>query len=426
MKADDLILVSVDDHVIEPPDMFDGRLPAKYADAAPKFIRRPDGTMAWVYEGYEIENLAVNAVAGRPKSEFGFEPVCIEEIRPGSYDIDARVKDMDANGMLGSVCFPSFVRFCGQIFLEHGDRDQSAAMVRAYNDWHLEDWAGRYPGRFIPLAIPILWDPELAAGEVRRMAAKGCHAVTFSSNPYALGLPSLYTDHWDPFLRACEEEGTVICMHLGSDSKMAMTAPEAPIEMIYSLSPIGLIEAATDLVWSPVFQKFPALKVALSEGGVGWVPYFLERIDYIYDHTQHWTGTSLGGMLPSEYFNEHVLLCFVDDAVGIENRKRLNIDSIMWECDYPHSDSTWPRSPERLMPSLEGLTDEEINKITHGNAMAHFRYDPFAHIPREEATAAVLRRRVIGWDVSEVATKHLRPATARGGQTPFERVSQRR
>ena len=230
MKSDDLILVSVDDHVIEPPDMFEGRLPARYAAQAPKLIRRPDGTMAWVYEGAEIENVAVNAVAGRPKSEYGFEPVCIEEMRPGCYDIDARVKDMDANGVLGSVCFPSFVRFCGQIFFEHGDRDQSAAMIRAYNDWHLEDWAGRYPGRFIPLAIPILWDPELAADEVRRMASRGCHAVTFTSNPCAFGLPSLYSGHWDPFLRACEEVGTVICMHLGSDSKVTITAPDAPVE----------------------------------------------------------------------------------------------------------------------------------------------------------------------------------------------------
>jgi predicted TIM-barrel fold metal-dependent hydrolase len=345
-------------------------------------------------------------------------------MRPGCYDVDARVKDMDANGVLGSICFPSFVRFCGQLFLEHGEREQSAAMVRAYNDWHVEDWAGRYPERFIPLAIPILWDPELAAAEVRRMAAKGCHAVTFSSNPFALGLPSLYTDHWDPFLAACEEEGTVICMHLGSDSKVTVTAPEAPVEMIYSLSPIGLIEAATDLVWSPTFHKFPQLKVALSEGGVGWVPYFLERIDYIYSHTQHWTGTELGGKLPSEHFNEHVLLCFIDDKVGIETREHLNIDNIMWECDYPHSDSTWPSSPEVLARSLQGLSDEEINKITHLNAMAHFGFEPFSRLSRAEATAAALRRRAVGWDTSEQATRHLRPdhGQAQVRVNPLERL----
>jgi predicted TIM-barrel fold metal-dependent hydrolase len=409
--ADELILVSVDDHVIEPPGLFVDRLPAKYADAAPRFIRRADGTMAWVYEGVEIPNTAVNAVAGRPKSEYGFEPVCVEEIRPGCFDIDARVKDMDANGVLGSMCFPSFVRFCGQLFLDHGDRDQSAAMVRAYNDWHVEDWAGTHPGRFIPLALPIIWDPELSAAEVHRMARKGCHAVTFSSNPHALGLPSLHTDHWDPLWAACEEEGTVVCMHLGSSSTVPITSPDAPIEVIYSLSPIGLMEAASDILWSRMFNRFAGLKVALSEGGIGWVPYFLERVDYIYSHTQHWTGMDLRGRLPSEIFSEHVILCFIDDTVGIENRHRLNLQNLTWECDYPHSDTTWPNSPEAAMRYLAGLPDEEIDQITHLNAMHHFQYDPFAHIPRAEATVAALRSRASGWDVSVQATAHLRPAS---------------
>jgi len=412
MQPEDLILVSVDDHVIEPPHMFEGRLPAKYADKAPRFIRRPDGTMAWVYEGVEVPNVGLNAVAGRPPSEFGFEPVCIEEIREGCYDIHARVKDMDANGLLGSMCFPSFVRFCGQLFLENGDRDQSTAMVRAYNDWHVDEWAGTYPGRCIPLAIPILWDPELAAEEVRRLARKGCHAVTFSSNPYALGLPSLYTDHWDPLWEACQDEGTVVCMHLGSSSQTPSTSPDGPIEVIYSLSPIGLIEAATDILWSPMFRKFPGLRVALSEGGIGWVPYFLERVDYIYRHTQHWSGMDLGGRLPSEIFKEHVIVCFIDDEVGIENRHRMNIDNITWECDYPHSDTTWPQAPEIAMRYLSSLPEEEIDKITHLNAMRHFQYDPFRHIPREEAKAGALRRRAEGWDISIQAKAHLRPATA--------------
>ncbi|WP_068154787.1 amidohydrolase family protein [Rhodococcus phenolicus] len=412
MHTDEMILVSVDDHVIEPPHLFDGRLPAKYADRAPRFVNRADGTMAWVYEGLEIPNTALNAVAGRPPSEFGREPVCIDEIRAGCYDIDARVKDMNANGILGSLCFPSFVRFCGQLFAENGERDQSAAMVRAYNDWHIDEWAGTHPGRFVPLAIPILWDPELAAAEVRRVAAKGCHAVTFSSNPHALGLPSLYTDHWDPFWKACEDEGTVVCMHLGSSSTVPITSPDAPVEVIYSLSPIGLIEAASDLVWSAVFRKFPGLRVALSEGGIGWIPYFQERIDNIYKRTRHWSGMDLGDRLPSEVFREHVLLCFIDDATGIRNRHHLELDNIMWECDYPHSDSDWPRSPEALSRNLAGVSDEEIDKITHLNAMRHFRYDPFTHIPRAAATVGALRRRDPDWDIAIRSTAHLRPAAA--------------
>ncbi|MBO0729482.1 MAG: amidohydrolase [Acidimicrobiaceae bacterium] len=409
MNADELVLVSVDDHVIEPAGMFDGRLPRQYLDVAPRFVTRADGTMAWVYDGQEIHNTALNAVAGRPPEEYGFEPTCIEEIRTGCYDIHDRVKDMNANGVLGSMCFPSFPRFCGQVFMHTQDRSQAAAMVRAYNDWHIDDWCGTYPGRFIPLALPMMWDPQAAAAEVRRVAAKGCHAVTFSSGPHALGLPSLYSEAWDPFWAACADEATVVCMHLGSNSSVPSTSPDAPPELIYSLSPIGLIEAAADVLWSPIFKKFPTLRVALSEGGIGWIPYFLERVDYIYSHSQHWTGTNLGGRLPSEVFKEHVIVCFIDDAVGIENRHRLNIDHVTWECDYPHSDSTWPRSPERLLPSLVGLSDGEIDKVTHGNAMRHFHYDPFVHIPRDQATVAGLRGQAEGWDISVRATRHLRP-----------------
>ena len=416
MNTDDLILVSVDDHVIEPAHMFEGRVPKAYQDKAPRFVRRDDGTMAWRYDGQEILNTALNAVAGRPPTEFGMEPTCIEEIRPGCYDIHDRVKDMNANGVLGSMCFPSFPRFCGQLFMETSDKDQAAAMVRAYNDWHIDEWAGSHPGRIIPLALPMMWDPTLSAAEVRRVAEKGCHAVTFSSSPFDLGLPSIYQEHWDPFWRACEDEGTVVCMHLGSNSAPATTSPDAPIELVYTLSPVGLFSAAADLLWSKVFQKFPSLRVALSEGGTGWLPYFCERVDYIYRHTHHWSGTDLGDHLPSEIFKEHVILCFIDDLVGIETRHHLNIDNITWECDYPHSDSTWPHAPEVLMKSLVGVPDDEINKITHLNAMRHFQYDPFAHIPREQATVSALRSPAIDWDISIKSVRHLRPATAASGR----------
>lgn len=340
------------------------------------------------------------------------EPTSIEEIRLGCYDIDARVKDMNANGVLGSMCFPSFPRFCGQLFMDTADKEQAAAMVRAYNDWHVEDWAGTHPGRIIPLGLPMMWDPEASAAEVRRLAARGCHAVTFSSSPYDLGLPSIYNEHWDPFWEACADEGTVVCIHLGSNSAPPMTSPDAPIELIYTLSPIGLFSAAADLLWSPVFRKFPSLRIALSEGGTGWLPYFCERVDYIYKHTRHWSGMDLGDRLPSEIFKEHVIFCFIDDFVGIENRHHLNIDNITWECDYPHSDTTWPLAPEVLMKSLVDVPDDEINKITHLNAMQHFRYDPFAHIPREQATVGVLRAQVGDWDISVKSVSELRTPIA--------------
>jgi predicted TIM-barrel fold metal-dependent hydrolase len=400
VEIEDLILVSVDDHVVEPPHVFDGRLPAKYVDVAPKLVRRDDGTQAWMYDGNAIINVGLNAVAGRPPEEYGFEPTALDQMREGCWDIDERVKDMDANGLLGSLCFPSFPQFCGQLFARTADKDQALAMVRAYNDWHIEDWCGSHPGRHIPCAIPTLWDPQLMADEVRRVSAKGCHAVTFSENPAKLGYPSLHSDHWDPFWAACQETDTVVCLHIGSSSQMVMTAEDAPVDVMITLTPMNIVQAAADLIWSPVLRKFPNIKIALSEGGIGWIPYFLERIDYVYQHHKAWTFQDFGDKLPSQLFSERIITCFIDDAFGVENRRYLNLDNITWECDYPHSDSTWPNAPELLHKYLAGVPDSDVNKITHENAMRIFNYDPFAHVSRDKATVGALRARAVGRDVA--------------------------
>src|SRR5574341_1735225 len=225
MRAEDLILVSVDDHVVEPPDLFEGHLPEKWTEYAPKSVHKDDGTDVWVYEGSEIPNIGLNAVAGRPPEAYNIDPTSSERIRDGCYDIDERLKDMNRNGVLGSMCFPSFVQFCGQLFSRSKDLDIGLNLLRAYNDWHIDEWCGTYPGRFIPLSIPPIWDPQLMADEVRRVAAKGCHAVTFSEDPAKLGWPHIFGDHWDPFFAACEDEEVVICLHIGSSSTTLALVP---------------------------------------------------------------------------------------------------------------------------------------------------------------------------------------------------------
>ena len=399
MGIDDLILVSVDDHVVEPPDMFEGRLPERYVDLAPKAIRNDAGDDVWLYEGQELPNIGLNAVAGKPPEEYGIEPTSFAEMRSGCYDVDDRVADMDANGILGSMCFPSFPQFCGQLFSRTEDKDVAMAMVRAYNDWHIDQWCGSHPGRFIPLAIPPIWSPELMAEEVHRVAAKGCRAVTFSENPEKLGWPSYHSPHWDPFWQAVSDEGTIVCLHIGSSSQLTITSVEAPINVMISLQPMNIVQAAADILWSRVMTEFPGVTFALSEGGIGWIPYFLERCDYVYEHHQAWTGQDLP-MRPSELFRERFITCFIDDAAGVKNRHDVGLDKITWECDYPHSDSTWPHSPERLAASLVGVPDDEIDAITHLNAMRLFHYDPFAVLRREECTVGALRAKAVGWDIS--------------------------
>lgn len=400
MELNEMILVSVDDHVVEPPDLFEGRLPSKYVDLAPKFLTREDGTNVWSFEGAEIPNVALNAVAGRPPEEYGIEPTSLDEVRPGCYDIEERVKDMDANGVLGSLCFPSFPGFAGQLFTRTSDKDLALALVKAYNDWHMDAWCGAKPGRFIPCPLPVIWDPEEMAKEIRRNAKKGAHAVTFSENPSKMGWPSIHSDYWDPVWEACCDENVVVCMHIGSSTELPITSPDAPIDVLITLTPIYIVQAAADIVWSKAVRKFPGLKFALSEGGIGWVPYFLERIDYNYQRHHYWTGQDLGDKLPSQIFNEHVVTCFITDSFGVASRGFMDIDNITWECDYPHSDSPWPNGPELVAKELAGLSDGEVNKITHLNAMRHFSFDPFSVMPREACTVGALRERAAGHDVS--------------------------
>jgi predicted TIM-barrel fold metal-dependent hydrolase len=394
-----MILVSVDDHVVEPPDMFAQHLPAKWKDAAPRVEHRDDGTDVWVYEATVIPNIGLNAVAGRPKDEYGIEPTSFDEIRPGCFDIHERIQDMNAAGVLGSMNFPSYPGFAGRLFAASSDLGAGLAILKAYNDWHVDEWCGTYPGRMIPLALPVLWDPDLAAEEVRRVAAKGCHAVTFSENPECLGFPSLHNPHWDPFWTACSDTGTVVCMHIGSSGRLAITAQDAPVDVMITLQPMNIVQCAADLLWSPVLRKYPDLRFALSEGGIGWIPYFLDRVDRTYEQHHLWTGQDFGDTRPSQLFQERIITCFIDDPVGVVTRHFTGIDTITWECDYPHSDSTWPYPGEQLQKALHGVPDDEIDQITHRNAMRHFRFDPFAVRPRERCTVGALRAESAGRDV---------------------------
>ena len=133
-----------------------------------------------------------------------------------------------------------------------------------------------------------------------------------------LGLPSLHSDHWDPVWQACSDEGTIVCMHIGSSSKLAITAPDAPFDVTMVLQPMNIVQCAADLVHSPIWKKFPDVKIALSEGGIGWIPYFLERLDHTYRTHKAWTGADFGDQMASEFFMDHVVLCFITDPVGLK------------------------------------------------------------------------------------------------------------
>ncbi len=193
---------------------------------------------------------------------------------------------MDLNGVWASVCFPSFLPgFVGQrISLAPSDPDLGMAAMRAWNDWMLEEWCGRDPNRMIPMQLPWLRDPEVAAAEVRRNAERGFKAVTFSESPDKLGLPSIHTGYWDPFLAACEETETVVCLHVGSSSTSPSTTEDAPPEVIAVLFFAYGMYAAVDWLYSRIPVRFPDIKICMSEGGIGWVAALMDRLDHCFDY----------------------------------------------------------------------------------------------------------------------------------------------
>jgi len=414
MNTDDLILVSIDDHVVEPLDMFDGHVPKKWADLAPKVVVDDTGIDRWVYRDRPTGVAGLNAVVTWPPEEWGRDPAGYAEMRPAVYNVHDRVRDMDANGVLASMCFPTFTGFSAG-HLTHRKDEITVAMIQAYNDWHIEDWAGAYPGRFIPIAILPLWDTNLAVAEIARVAAKGCHSVTMPELPHLDGLPSYHDiEYWTPVFEALCEHNTVMNLHIGQGFGVLRLAPDAPIDNLMVLAPSISLIAAQDLLWGPAFRAFPKLKVALSEGGVGWIPFFLDRSDRHYTN-QRWLRRDFGGKLPSEVFREHVLACYVTDRTALKFRHDIGIDNIAWECDYPHSDSIWPNAPEFVLEELEaaGATDDEIHKITWENATRHFDWDPFQHIPREQATVGALRATATDVDISTTSRKEYAAAYAK-------------
>jgi predicted TIM-barrel fold metal-dependent hydrolase len=410
MQMDDMVLVSIDDHIIEPADMFEGHMPAAFEDQAPKYVATDDLSGYWEFQGQPTGHLGLNAVATWPHEEWGMDPIGYPEMRPGAYDLDLRVRDMDANGVLASMCFPTMAGFNGMSLARSTvDHDLTKVVISAYNDWHIDELAGGHPGRFLPLAILPVWDPDGMVSEIERVAAKGCHAVSLPETPYGVELPGFdEPEYWDPVFRACCDENVVVCLHIGGAFGLLTRSPRAGIDHLIVLAPQLSAVTAADLMVGGTFVRFPDLRVALSEGGVGWIPFFLDRMDR-HMWNQRWTGLEIGpkGMTATEVFRHNILGCFITDPAALRVRDRIGVEAIAWECDYPHSDSTWPRSPEMVWDELTDAecTDDEIELITWKNASEFFDYDPFAVIDREHATVAALRATATDVDTSETSRR---------------------
>jgi predicted TIM-barrel fold metal-dependent hydrolase len=390
------LIVSVDDHVVEPPHLWRTWLPAKLRERGPRVERHGLGEMkftggtsyqitfdesgpqadCWVYEDLVVPHKRHVAAVGFARDDMSLSPITYDEMRPGCYDPKARLEDMDVNWVEASLSFPTFPRFCGQTFLEAKDRELALACVVAYNDWMVEEWCGDSDGRLIPLPIIPLWDADLAAAEIRRNAARGAHAVCFSEIPPNLGLPSVHTGYWDPFFAACAETQTVVCMHIGSSSKMPATSADAPAAVQATLSFGNAMGSLADFLFSGVLVRFPDLRIAYSEGQIGWIPYILERADDVWVEHRAWGGVrDIVPEPPSTYYYRQVFGCFFRDHHGIVSLDAVGEDNTTFETDYPHTDSTWPHTKEVAEKMFTGLDDSVIYKLVRGNAIRMLSLD---------------------------------------------------
>lgn len=400
MKPEDMILISVDDHIDEPADMFDAHVPARWKDQAPRVVENADGSQQWWYGDRPGRDLGLNAVAGKPLEFYNVDATRYEEMRPGCYNVHERVRDMSAGGYLAGLNFPNWPGFSGQVLNQGRDKKVNEVMIKSYNDWHIDEWCGAYPDRFIPNGVLPLFDANLAAAEVRRLASKGCHAVNFSENPAALGMPSIHSRYWDPFFAACSEVGTIVCMHLGSSSRQLDLSPDAPPMVGVAISPSRTISTLIEFLFSDIWRRFPDLRVSLTEGNIGWIPFFLYWSDRAVRRHGVWTQHELpAGMSIGDIFHKHFLTCLLADPIGIRLLDTLNVDNLCWESDYPHSDTDWPNAPEILGDMFAGLDDDTINKITHQNAMRHYQFDPFTTRTPADATVGALRAEAADVDV---------------------------
>lgn len=382
-------IISVDDHVLEPRDLWTRELPAKWRERGPRVSRErakisflggqmslerdvADGHWCdmWLFDDLVMPTGLLHAPVGMPPEQQQNVPAIYEDFRTGVWDQRARLADMDANHTEASINYPNtFPRFAGQGFAERGDKELALACLQIYNDWMIDEWSGGAGrGRLIPLTLVPLWDPVLAAAEVRRCAAKGSYAIAFTENPAKLGFPSLFTGQWDPLWDACQETDTVVSMHIGSSSSMPTTSADAPLAVSMSLNSQNAQGSVCDWVFSRSLERFPRIKLAYAESQVGWMPFLLERMDGVWHE-------GVGGVdlpePPSSYVRDRVYGCIFDDLHGLRSRNEVGMHVILFESDYPHMNGTWPTSADvvRRMVAEVGLTPEETKRLVRTNAI---------------------------------------------------------
>ncbi|MGH7803780.1 MAG: amidohydrolase family protein, partial [Candidatus Binatia bacterium] len=340
----------------------------------PHVIEDENGS-AWSVDGTLTYTSGLANAAGQKEEEFSPKSKTFDGMRPGAYDSTARLADMDLDGVDAQATFPTLPGPAGGRFAQLPDKEYAIALIRAYNDWLVEEWSAADPARILGLAVLPLWDLDAAGKEIHRAHERGLKGVTLPSAPHSFeGVPGFPDPAWDPVWRALEDTKMPALIHIVSgnaDYSFLQPGAGAPAAVFVHLAPSSNMTVLSTLLFSDVLLRFPKLKFISAESGIGWVPYFLERADYTFRKHRFWTGVTTGTP-PSELFRQSIHVNYISDQSGIEQRHRIGVDNIMLGIDYPHTDTTWPNTQKVIQAQMGGIPEDERAKICAGNAVRVF------------------------------------------------------
>ena len=363
-------VISSDDHIIEPPDLWTSRVETKFKDRVPRIVREPHGVDWWYCDGHKVTSMFSGTQTGlrfEAPEDIKVDRDTFEDVRPGGYIPDEHIKDMDIDGVDVSILYPTL----GNLLYNLPDSELLTVNCRTYNDW-IAEFCSAHPKRLKGIAMLNIDDLESGIKELERSAKLGFAGVMISIHPSverSYNLPI-----YEPLWAAAQDLQIPLSLHVGTNRP----GPGQDFEDVLSGTPWFLVNmdhwvktSLAQLIFSGVFERYPKLQVGSVEMELSWVPHFLDRMDYAYTQRQAEliTNRFKEDMLPSDFFHQNVYLSFQEDALGIRERYIIGVDNLMWGSDYPHAESTFPRSREIIEEILVDCTEEEKAKIAGGNAV---------------------------------------------------------
>ena len=375
-------MISSDSHVCEPPDLWTSRIEPELRDRAPRLVREDNGSDWWYCEGQRIMSTA--GAGAQPGGRFEDPENLIavdspqdifENVWPGAYIPDERLKDMERDGCYADVIYPTLPL---NIFTVQNSLLLDA-ICRAYNDW-IADFCGAFPTRLKGIAMINVDDVGVAVKELERCANKGLAGALVPN--YLPWGESYSLPKYDPFWAAAQDLAVPISLHEGTmrpgeGQPLKFGHPKDPRPTMRVNRDHWMREVISELILDGVFERYPKLRVGAVEYELAWAPHFLDRLNYVYAQRSlkpAWHKFN-EDMLPSDYFHRNVFVSFQEDALGIKERHIIGVDNIMWGSDYPHLATTFPRSREILAEILADCTEEEKAKIVEGNAAKLYHFD---------------------------------------------------